>query len=64
MLHGIFPKSSFLQKYGLNEYFEEISEAVKLGDIKEFEKLSNERMQIFINSGVYLAISKLKYLSF
>ena len=62
MLIGKFPDQSFLNQFELQEY-QGISEACQAGDLKKFEEYQEEHMSILIQSGVFLAVEKLRYIT-
>ena len=59
---GKFPKTKFLNENGLSEY-NHIVQACQNGDIGSLEQAIEKNMEIFIQSGVYLAIEKLRHLT-
>ncbi|THD22734.1 Transcription associated recombination protein [Fasciola hepatica] len=63
MLLGIFPISSLLSKYNLNEFLG-ISEAVKSGDLRRMDSELNQHESFFLSCGVYLILEKLKLITY
>jgi myosin heavy subunit len=63
MLIGKFPTKEFLQRFHLEDTYWGIAEACMRGDISSLEKSIETNMQVFIRSGVYFALEKLRYLT-
>ena len=63
MLIGKFPSNQFLQQYELAEVYWPFCEAVEEGDMKKFEDHLDAQMSALIQSGVFLAVEKLRYLT-
>ena len=59
---GKFPTSDFLKQNGLTEYNEVIQACIE-GEIGNLEAAIEKNMSIFIQSGVYLAVEKLRHLA-
>lgn len=63
MLIGKFPTNKFLQASDLAGEYEQISKACMDGDIIIFEAEIDKNMSIFLKSGIYFAIEKLRHLT-
>jgi len=59
---GKFPTMDFLQENGLTEYNPVIQACIE-GEIGNLEAAIEKNMEIFIQSGVYLAVEKLRHLT-
>ena len=59
---GRLPQKALLQKYGLDDEFGVLTEAVRTGNLRKFNCALQERAQRFIHAGVYLLLEKCKVL--
>ena len=64
MLIGKFPSKEYLQRFHLEDTYWGIVDGCMKGDIALLEKEIDKNMQVFIQSGVYFALEKLRYLTF
>jgi len=60
---GKLPSPEFLKEQDLFEEYGGIAEAVMKGDIKALEKQLDINMQVYIQSGVFLSLEKLRHLT-
>lgn len=63
MLIGKFPSREYLQRYDLEDTYWGIVDGCIKGDLAAFEREIDKNMQVFIQSGVYFALEKLRYLT-
>lgn len=57
-----FPSKKLLQKYQLSQYIS-VSEACIQGNMSQLEDSIDDNMQDFVQTGVYLAIEKLRMIA-
>ncbi|EGC31284.1 hypothetical protein DICPUDRAFT_156889 [Dictyostelium purpureum] len=58
-----FPKKSLLEKYKLNQFID-IVQAIKTGNIKQFNDCLSTHQNFFISKGIYLILEKLKIICY
>ena len=61
MLAGNYPTDEFLESHNLAAEYKAIGHAVRGGDIAHLEELLDKNCQIYIQSGVFLALEKLRF---
>mmetsp|Transcript_4672 Transcript_4672/g.7943 ORF Transcript_4672/g.7943 Transcript_4672/m.7943 type:complete len:405 (-) Transcript_4672:284-1498(-) len=63
MLIGIFPSKQFLDQFNLTQEYYLLGQACQRGELKEFEDNLDKHMSTLIQSGVFLAVEKLRHLT-
>lgn len=61
MLAGKYATDEYLEKYGLAGEYKMIGHAVRNGDLGLLEDILDKNCQMYIQSGVYLALEKLRF---
>ena len=61
MLGGKYPTDQYLEKHGLAAEYKVIGQAVRNGDLGLLEETLEKNCQTYIESGVYLALEKLRF---
>jgi len=59
MCQGVMPTAAIGQKYGL-QTFTELGNAARVGNLRDFNRISEENKASFIKMGVYLVVEQLK----
>ena len=54
------PSDLLLTRYDLQSWYAGIKRAIKTGSVREFEKALNERMEDYVEAGIFLLIEKLR----